>query len=47
MASLATKIKLYCKANDVNDVDFHEDVRLQDVSDGNGAYFKEWNLDIA
>ena len=47
MASLATKIKLYCKANDVSDVDFDEDVRLQDDSNGKGVYIKEWNLDIA
>jgi len=47
MAQLSTKIKLYCKANGVNEVDFLNDVKLQDDSDGNGAYIKEWNLDIA
>ena len=47
MASLSTKIKEYCKANGVSDVDFTSDVMLQDDSDGNGAYIKEWNLDIA
>jgi hypothetical protein len=47
MANLSTKIKLYCEANGVSDVDFLNDVRLQDDSDGNGAYIKEWNLDIA
>ena len=47
MASLSTKIKEYCKANGVSDVDFIKDVMLQDDSDGNGAYIKEWNLDIA
>ena len=47
MAQLSTKIKLYCKANGVSDVDFTSDVMLQDDSDGNGAYIKEWNLDIA
>ena len=47
MAQLNTKIKEYCKANGVSDVDFMYDVRLQDDSDGNGAYIKEWNLDIA
>jgi len=26
---------------------FYKDVMLQDDSDGNGAYIKEWNLDIA
>ena len=47
MAQLSTKIKEYCKANGVSDVDFRTDVMLQDDSDGNGAYIKEWNLDIA
>ena len=46
MAQLSTKIKEYCKANGVSDVDFMKDVMLQDDSDGNGAYIKEWNLDI-
>ena len=45
MANLSTKIKLYCEANGVSNVDFMNDVRLQD--DGQGAYIKEWNLDIA
>ena len=47
MANLSTKIKMYCDANGVSNVDFREDVMLQDDSDGNGAYIKEWNLDIA
>ena len=47
MANLSTKIKLYCEANGVSNVDFTKDVMLQDDSDGNGAYIKEWNLDIA
>ena len=47
MAQLSTKIKEYCKANGVSDVDFRSDVMLQDDSDGNGVYIKEWNLDIA
>jgi hypothetical protein len=46
MAQLSTKIKEYCKANGVSDVDFMNDVKLQDDSDGKGAYIKEWNLDI-
>ena len=46
MAKLSTKIKLYCKANGVSNVDFMKDVMLQDDSDGKGAYIKEWNLDI-
>ena len=47
MANLSTKIKMYCDANGVSEVDFMKDVKLQDDSDGNGAYIKEWNLDIA
>ena len=47
MANLSTKIKMYCEANGVSNVNFFEDVRLQDDSDGKGAYIKEWNLDIA
>ena len=46
MAQLSTKIKLYCEANGVLNVDFTKDVMLQDDSDGKGAYIKEWNLDI-
>ena len=47
MANLSTKIKMYAAANGVANVDFSKDVMLQDDSDGNGAYIKEWNLDIA
>ena len=47
MANLSTKIKMYAAANGVAEVDFIKDVMLQDDSDGNGAYIKEWNLDIA
>ena len=47
MANLSTKIKMYCDANGVSEVDFMKYVMLQDDSDGNGAYIKEWNLDIA
>ena len=47
MANLSTKIKMYCEANGVSNVDFTKDVMLQDDSDGNGVYIKEWNLDIA
>jgi hypothetical protein len=39
--NLSTKIKLYANRK----IDFLKDVILQD--DGNGAYIKEWNLDIA
>jgi hypothetical protein len=41
MANLSTKIKLYAN----QEIDFLKDVLLQD--DGQGAYIKEWNLDIA
>jgi len=47
MAQLNTKIKLYAKANGVNSIDFLSDVKLQDDSNGQGVYIKEWNLDIA
>jgi len=47
MASLLNKIKEYCKANSVNEIDFTSDVLLQDDSNGQGPYIKEWNLDIA
>ena len=44
MAQLSTKIKEYLKANSVTEVDFTKDVLLQDDSDGNGPYIKEWNI---
>ena len=47
MAQLSTKIKLYAAANGVSNVDFMKDVKLQDDSNGQGAYIAEWNLDIA
>ena len=40
MTQLTTKIKLYAN----KEINFRKDVLLQD--DGNGAYIKEWNLDI-
>ena len=43
MASLATKVKLYCEANSKT-VDFTKDVLLQNDSDGKGPYIKEWNV---
>ena len=46
MAQLSTKIKSYCEANGVSNVDFREDVVLQDDSNGQGVYIAEWNLDI-
>ena len=47
MAQLSNKIKSYCEANGVSNVDFTTDVLLQDDSNGQGPYIKEWNLDIA
>ena len=47
MAQLSTKIELYAAANGVASIDFRTDVMLQDDSNGQGAYIKEWNLDIA
>ena len=49
MAQLSTKIKSYCEANGVSDVDFLNDVKLQDdmVGGVSNPYIKEWNLDIA
>jgi hypothetical protein len=47
MASLSNKIREYAKANGINEVDFLNDVMLQDDSNGKGAYIKKWNLDIA
>ena len=47
MAQLSNKIIAYANANGVSEVDFTKDVMLQDDSNGQGAYIKEWNLDIA
>jgi hypothetical protein len=47
MANKSNLIREYCKANGVSNVDFLNDVKLQDDSNGQGAYIKEWNLDIA
>ena len=47
MAQLSTKIKSYCEANGVSNVDFTSDVMLQDNSDGNGVFIASWNLNIA
>ena len=44
MAQLSTKIIEYCKANGVSNVDMLNDVLLQDDSNGQGAYIKEWNI---
>ena len=47
MASKSNLIREYAKANGVANVDFTTDVMLQDDSNGQGVYIKEWNLDIA
>ena len=46
MASLATKIKLYCEANSKT-ANFGSDgnVSLQDDSNGQGPYIKSWSVD--
>ena len=44
MASLSSKIKTYCANNGVSEVDFLSDVLLQDDSNGQGPYIKEWNV---
>ena len=45
MASLSTKVKLYCEANSKT-ADFgpQGNVSLQDDSDGNGPYIKTWSV---
>ena len=45
MASLSTKVSLYCTANSKTaDFGSNGNVQLQDDSDGNGPYIKEWNV---
>ena len=44
MASLSSKVKTYCANNGVANVDFTTDVLLQDDSNGQGPYIKEWNV---
>ena len=44
MASLSNKVKQYCADNGVAEVDFTKDVLLQDDSNGQGPYIKEWNV---
>ena len=43
MAQLSTKVRAYVEAAGKT-VDFTKDVLLQDDSDGNGPYIKEWNI---
>jgi hypothetical protein len=46
MASLSTKVALYCTANSkVADFGSGGNVSLQDDSDGNGPYIKSWNVE--
>ena len=44
MASLSSKVTQYCANNGVSEVDFLADVLLQDDSNGQGPYIKEWNV---
>ena len=44
MASLSSKVKTYCANNGVANVDFIADVLLQDDSNVQGPYIKEWNV---
>ena len=44
MASLSSKVKQYCANNGLAEVDFLSDVLLQDDSNGQGPYIKEWNV---
>ena len=44
MASLSTKVKAYVEAAGKT-VEFNKDDLLQDDSNGNGPYIKEWNID--
>ena len=46
MATLATKIKLYCIANGKTaDFDRNGNVIVQDNSDGKGSYIASWSVD--
>ena len=49
MARLNTKIKLYAKANGINNIDFRSDVIIKDdrIDQVSNPYIQEWNLDIA
>ena len=46
MASLSTKVKLYCEANSkVANFGERGNIYLQNDSDGKGDYIKTWNVD--
>ena len=46
MASLSTKVKLYCEANSKTaDFGAGGNVTLQDDSDGKGPYIASWSVD--
>ena len=46
MASLSTKVKLYCEANSkVADFNAGGNVTLQNDSDGKGDYIASWSVD--
>ena len=44
MAQLSTKIKSYCEANGVSNVDFTSDVMLQDDSNGQWCIYQRMEL---
>ena len=44
MASLSSKVSKYAADNGVASIDFTKDVLLQDDSNGQGPYIKEWNI---
>ena len=46
MASLSTKVKLYCEANSkIANFDIGGNVTLQNDSDGKGDYIASWSVD--
>ena len=46
MATLATKLRLYCEANSkVADFGLNGNIALQNNSDGNGDYIHTWSVD--
>jgi len=46
MAQLSTKVRLYCKANSVDTVDFRKDVLLVQEA-GQDPKIQSWNLSIS
>lgn len=46
MTTLYEKIKLYCAVNGFKDINFLEDIILNDNSDGQGAFIVSWNISL-